>query len=82
MRMTAFLEEWDMTVTDKLDQVTFEVMACLTVKNGADYRDLSILFICYTVENNASTITLWITRFLLLVVDNKPQVIRFNQVIS
>ena len=30
--MTAFLDEWDMTVTDKLDQVTFEVMACLTVK--------------------------------------------------
>ena len=30
--MTAFLDEWDMTVTDKLDQVTFGVMACLTVK--------------------------------------------------
>ena len=30
--MTAFLEEWDVTVTDKLDQFIFEVMACLTVK--------------------------------------------------
>ena len=44
-------------------------------QNDADCRDLSILSTCYMVKkNNASTITLWIIRFLLLVRDNRTQV--------
>ena len=68
--------------TDKLGQVTFEVMACLTAKMMQIAEIYPYFPHATRWKNNAPTITLWIIRFLLLVRDNRMQVIHFNQVIS
>ena len=81
MRLTTFLEEWDLS-TDKLGHVTFEVMACLTAKMMQIAEIYPYFLHATRWKNNAPTIILWIIRFLLLVRDNGMQVIHFNQVIS
>ena len=54
--MTTFLEGWDMTVTDNWAKTLG--LPCSDglshCQNGANYRDLNILFTCYTVKKQCN----------------------------